>query len=104
MTQSKTLLKKTRSDLLDIIGDPTYTTAFALLGAVRRYLRAAGPAGEPLSVELAKKLTTPHSIDALASALPHRRRADISRTLRWLQQAGEVDRTTDDVWWSKKSP
>lgn len=93
MTQANALLRKTRVDLLDILGDPTHTTAFALLGAVRRYLRTAGPAGEPLSDELLACLSVPHTTDALEAALPHRRRADISRTLNWLSDQSRITKT-----------
>ncbi len=107
MTPKETLLKKTRHDLLDIIGNPTHATAGALLGAVRRYLRAVGPAAEPLTDEVLPFL--PASLSELERALPHRRRADITRTVNRMAYGHRAVLTTEyqqhrGFVYSKKSP
>lgn len=90
MTRKNTDLKTLRSDLLNILGDPTLVTPAALQGAVRGWLRASAPQSS-LSAELLDLLRRPHTLDAIHAALPHRRPADISRTLHRLRRSGRVD-------------
>jgi hypothetical protein len=95
MSQNQTLLKQTRSDLAGILADPANQSAAQLLSAVRRYLSRAGAgAGRSLADEVRSVLgPTPATGDQLHAQLPHRRPADVSRTLHRLVAAGDAVRT-----------
>lgn len=98
MTRKNTDLKTLRTDLLNILGDPTIASASALRGAVQRWLRDATP-GESLSGEILAVLSRrPLDVAGVKAALPHRRDADVSRTLHRLRRSGAVHRTPDNFF------
>lgn len=97
--KNDTLLISTRNALASIIADPRHRSATQLLAAVRTYVRRAASAGAGrLDDELLAWLSQPRRDADINSALPHRRPADISRTLLRLQRAGRV--TTHNGRWT----